>query len=313
MKLLIAHISFIPLTQKKILTQEFKGKPIELAEIKLKENVLFIRTKTRYHVNLLFDNFILDTNGRLLGGKIGKDREMKLPKHDELGFHKDINRISPFVDFFWDSEDQFIFVEKNSSVFDDYEYVFNSIQTHLNKLLEPYDWAVFIEPITEKRDFWEAYTHFPLVYDISFELHMPNLFGGSQKDLSESLKGINKEFNATSVSQTLSNSEGKLSLNKKDSFIETVLNWIINGAGSWTISGRMTPQQKKETITSKKSATIKTEDLNVELENYSADEVKSIIQKVKPKIVAMRNPPPVASKKARVSKKSIERKAESKK
>ena len=219
MKFLIAHISFVPLTQRKLITEKFDGKPIQLAEKMLQSNVQFIRTKTRYHVDLIFDNFVFDKDKRLLCGKIGINKETTLPKHDAKGFHKDVDKISPFVNFLWDSEDQFILVEKNASVFDNYEYVFNSIQSHLGKLLEPYGWGVFIEPITEKKDFWDAYSRFSSVYEVTFELHMPNLFGNTQKELAESLKDSNKRFNTTSVSQTLSNSEGKLNLNKKDSLI----------------------------------------------------------------------------------------------
>jgi len=303
MKLLIAHISFVPLSQKKLTSEEFKGKPIELAEFKLKENVHYIRSKKRYHVNLIFDNFVFDANGRILGGKIGKDKEAKLPKHDELGFHKDVNKLSPFVDFLWDGEGQFILIERNTSVFEDYEYVFNSIQSHLGKLLEPYEWGVFVEPITEKRDFWDAYKKFSYVYEVSFELHMPNIFGNLQKELSESLKDLNKSFNATSVSQTLLNPEGKLNFNVNDSMIEKLLNWIANGAGCWGIIGKVSEEAKKEKVTSKKSATIKTEDIDIELKNYSAEEVHKIISKIRPKIAAMRVPEPTQKSKKKPSKK----------
>ena len=112
----------------------------------------------------------------------------------------------------------------------------------------------------------------------------------------------------------LSNTEGRLHLDKKDSFIDTLLNWIINGAGSWAINGKRGAKQKKEKITSKRSATIKTEDLDVELENYSADEVKDILQKVMPKVTAMRKPKPLSeSKKTKDKKTEIEKMPKTKK
>ena len=197
MKFLIAHISFVPLVQKKLILKEFDGKPIQLIEKLLVENVHFDRIKTRYHVSIIFDNFIFDEKKRLLGGKIGIDKETQLPKHDERGFHKDIDKITPFVNFLWDGEDQFILVEKNASVFNNYEYVFNSIQSHLGNLIEPFGCGVFIEPITERKDFWEAYSRFDSIYEVTFELHMPNLFGDTQKELASLLKDSHRRFNTT--------------------------------------------------------------------------------------------------------------------
>ncbi|MDG6219350.1 MAG: hypothetical protein QCI00_07905 [Candidatus Thermoplasmatota archaeon] len=288
MELCIAQMSFIPLTQKKLLSKRFSGTPIELAESLLRIKTQYRREKKKKYVNLIFDNFIEDANGDLIGGKLGRDIEKKLPKHNDEGFYKKIDELSPFVDFFWERSEQILLVEKNSSVFNNYENVFNSIQAHLNNLLEEYDYNVYIEPITEEKNFWEAYEKFKWLFEVTFELHMPNLGGMTQENLKKSLNKINEDTNATSYLQSYFNPDGKLKLDRADPIIEMFLKWVINGGGSWKMRGKSVEGSKRETLTSKKSVNIKTESVCIELNDYSAEEVKSIFSYVIPKITDMR-------------------------
>lgn len=145
-----------------------------------------------------------------------------------------------------------------------------------------YELRVFLEPLTEKMDFWKAVESYRYLYEVNFELHMPNFLGNTQKEIKEVLDMFKTGYNATGVSNQISNEDGKLKIPMDDQLINTNLEWITNGGGAWSIRGKKAEGKKKAKITSTKSQYIKTEETSIELENYNVKELLAILSALKP-------------------------------
>ena len=284
MKVHIARMSFISSAQKTLFKPEFEGTPVELAEKLLVDNTQYIPKKKRGFVGLIFGGFIFDTDRRLLSAKLGKTKEIIIPKYDDdkKDFLDKKDTSYPHVYFLWDRDEQAILLEKNTSVFQNYETVLRSIEDHFNNQLAKHELRVFIEPLTEKTDFWRAIETYKYLYEVTFKLHMPNLFGETQKDMKNILEIFRDRYNATGVSDQISNPDGRLNIPDDDSQVNTNLEWITKGGGSWSIRGKKVDAKRKVKITSTRSQNIKVEE-TVEIENYDVEEVKYILSILKPK------------------------------
>lgn len=284
MKVHIARLSFISPSQKTLSNSKFEGTSIELAEKLLVDHPSYSPKKKRGFVSLIFGGFIIGTDGRLLSAKLGKAKEVKLPDYDKdkIDFLDKKGMLYPHVYLFWDRDEQVILIERDTSVFQNYETVLKSIEDHLNGLLAEYELRVFIEPLTEKTDFWNAIRTYEYLYGVNFELHMPNFFGETQKAIKEVLEMHKRDYNATGVSTQISNPDGGLDIPEDDPQINTNLEWITKGGGSWAIRGKKAEGKKKVKLTSTRSQNIKVEE-TIEIENYTAEEVLSILSVIRPK------------------------------
>ncbi|MCM1566269.1 MAG: hypothetical protein NC238_10035 [Dehalobacter sp.] len=286
MKFYLGHIQFIPSAQRKLDAAKYSGKPIELAEKLLQEHNSYSPSKQRGYTSLVFDNFILDTSdGRLLAALIGKGVLREVPKHNENGFYKAKDDQWPFVVLLWDREEQIILIEKDQSVFQNYEAVFKSIEDHFNNLFDPYELRVYIEPKTEKVSFWNAVEKFKYIYVVTFELHRPNLLGITDEQLAESIDKA-KQFNGTSVSTSILNPDGGLALPRNHPIIMACLNWIANGGGSWLLKGKKSEESRPETVSSKNSDNYRSEEIPLEVETLNPTSIKSTLSKFKPRFSA---------------------------
>jgi len=283
MKFHIARMSFIPSAQKTLLKPKYECTPVELAENLLKNNPQYIRTKQKGFISLYFGDFIFGDDGRLLSLKLGKSTDVILPKYDGGKYHDEIEKIYPHVNFLWDRDEQVILIEKNTGVFRNYETVIKSIECHLNNLLAKFEYRIFIEPLTEKVNFWKVIQTYDYIYEVNFELHMPNFFGKTQETIRDILKMYQGNYNATGISTKISNPDGRLIISENDPQINADLDWITEGGGAWYVKAKKEGSKKKATLTSTKSQNIKTEDTSIELENYNADEVISIFTAIRPK------------------------------
>jgi len=284
MKVHIARLSLVPSAQKTLVEPRFEGTRIELAERLLVEHTRYIPKKKQGFISLIFGGFIFETDGRLLSAKLGKAKEMKLLDYDDdKKDFLDMEYTSyPYVYLLWDRDEQVMLIERDTSVFRNYETVLNSIEDHLNNLLAEYELRVFIEPLTEKADFWRTIQMFKYIYEVTFELHMPNFLGKTQGHLKEILKMFEEEYNATGVSTRISNPDGRLDIPEYDPQTNTNLEWITKGGGSWSISGKKEGRKIRTKITSTKSQNIKTEETSIEFENYNAGEVIAILSVLRP-------------------------------
>ncbi|MCK4475125.1 MAG: hypothetical protein KAU16_00165 [Methanophagales archaeon] len=70
-----------------------------------------------------------------------------------------------------------------------------------------------------------------------------------------------------------------MEVSENDPKINATLEWIMKGGGVWSIKGKKEGGKRKVKITSTKNA--KTVDTSVEIENYTAEEVATIISSLK--------------------------------
>lgn len=289
MKFYIAHIQFIRAKQKKLVPHQYSGKPIELAEKLILAHKIYAPSQKRNYTSLIFDNFVTDpVDGSLLAALVGKGVQKEVPKHGKNGYYKVKDDQWPNVVLLWDRCEQLILIQKDNRVFSNYESVFISIEDHLNKLLDSYEYRAYIEPKTEEISFWNTINEYEYLYDVNFELHMPNFLGRTHEALAESLNE-GKEFNATSLGYSISNPDGNLIVPQNHNIIVVALSWIANGGGWWLIRGKKSDNSKSETVTSKESMNYRTEELNVDLENFSPKNVSSILSEVRPRIAAQKS------------------------
>jgi hypothetical protein len=153
-----------------------------------------------------------------------------------------------------DREEQVFIIEKNSSVFSNYNSLFNSIEDHLNSLLHEYDLSVSIAPITSTINFWKRISEYDYIYTVNFELFMPNLFGNTNKSAKNILSDVKEKHNADKLSEQISNEEGALNLSESDDGINNWLDWIGKGGGKWFIRCKKGTSKRKNKITSAKEA-----------------------------------------------------------
>jgi hypothetical protein len=286
MKFHIALLSFVPSVQKTLLKPEFKGTRIELAENLLKDNAKYIpRRGKRGYISLYFGDFLFGDDGRLLSARLGKSKDVILPKYDDSKqeYYTKEDKTYPHVYFLWDRDEQTILIERDTSVFWNYEVVLKSIEDHLNNLMNAYEIRVFIEPLTEKMDFWKAIKSYKYLYEVNFELHMPNSLGKTLSAIKEALDMYKKDYNATGVSNQISNEDGRLKIPEDDQQVNANLEWITKGGGKWTTKGKKADGKRKAKITSTKSQYIRTEETTVELENYDIEEILVILAELRRK------------------------------
>ena len=245
-------MSFIPIKQKKLFKPEFEGTAIELIERLLVENPQYsVGERKKGFTNLYFGDFAYDKDNRMILLKLGKQKEWKRSDYREAKFIDEIKEDYPHVLLLWDRNEQTILIERNTAIFPNYLTVFKSIENHFNNLLEKFELEVYIVPIPKKGDFWKIIKEYQLIYEISFELYQPNLFGETEKSVKEILECFNEEYNATSVTITIANPRGNLKVADINQRIIDDINWVDKGGGTWKLKCRKSQTAKKETITSR--------------------------------------------------------------
>jgi hypothetical protein len=286
MEFIIAQLSFIKSKQIKFESISPSEKPIEILESRIKDKDRYIPRKMKAgKIPLYFGDFLFDENKQLLSIKLGRTRKTQTPKFQNGRFLDKTEDTFPHVFLLWDRKEQAILIEKKVTIFYDYELVLKSLEDHFNNLISDLDVSVFLEPKSDTADFWKIIDENEYIYEVGFTLHMPNLFGNLQKPLKETLENLQKKYNNTEVTTQIANPEGNLTLNKTDPDINENLVWISKGGGSW--EARVTKlinkrRDKKVKITSVSDKFLKVFSTTIEIENYSANEVKSIIRELKP-------------------------------
>jgi hypothetical protein len=251
-------LSFNELKQKKISIKPFEGTKMNLVEKLLQDHFEYDKKSSRGYVDFHLGNFITKNEGdkNFHFATLGKYKPVEIKKFnkDEKEHYKESSISSPWVSFLIDRKEQVFIIEKNSSVFSKYEPLFNSIEDHLNNLLQEYDISVSIAPVSSPSNFWTYISEYDYVYSVNFELFMPNLFGNTDGAAKEFLSDAKEKYNADSVSEQISNKDGALDLDPKDKGINKWLNWIGKGGGKWNIGCKKGPNAQREHIGSVKRA-----------------------------------------------------------
>lgn len=280
MKFHVARISFILSSQRRL--TKIEENPIDLLEKQMALRPKYT-SRRKKQAPLIFDNFINDSHGSLILIKLGKEREVKIPKHaDKVGFYDESETISPSVNVIWDRINQFVAIEHKTSVFPDYEYVFDSISKHFNNLLDPMGYIVVIEPIFKKEEFWNIIKNSTKIYQLSFTLHMPNLFGDTNRSISDVLRTVQSSYNASSVTNKLENPDGNLNIEENNEEINSQLDWTKHGGGSWeAVTKQKETSRRKIKFSSKSAFQGITVETNVDIENYSKEEAIKILGEIR--------------------------------
>lgn len=212
-----------------------------------------------------------------MAGVISKRSKVKLhtrefQEHDEEDF--------PPVVWLWDREEQVILVENKTSVFSSASVAAKSFSKIANNLyLAEKALRAHIEPKTTESAFWEAFDSFAHVKEVSFSLSAPNLFGSTKKEIGDFLHEVVDETNASEFSPVFKNKDGNLSL-KPSSWLNAMVDWVKEGAGSWKIKGKSSHKEKYKVISSQSKAKVlivKGSISEVQLEGYGHEEVAEIL------------------------------------
>lgn len=231
-----------------------------------------VHKKTSYTLKLS----IKPTDG-VMAGVISKQQKIK--GHDKDFREYDVDNYPPIV-WIWDREEQVLLVEKKTSVFKDAHQVAKAFEDLANNdYLAQLGLRIFIEPCLEMDDFWSEYQRLPFIDKVSFTLITPNIFGSSKQALTDDLRKLEEDTNANAVTTTFENKDGNLKL-KSSHWASVLVDWVKDGGGSWLIKGRKTLKSKSTIVSSNQTAKIvliEGEISEIELDGYSANDVKEII------------------------------------
>lgn len=221
---------------------------------------------------------IYDDENGYMAGIISKKSNVKF--HDR-NFSLHTEDDFPPVLWFWDRVEQIILVENKTSVFSSASVAAKTFSKISNNLvLIENGFRAHINPVLVESAFWEAFNSFDYVSEVGFELTAPNLFGSTKKDIGDFLHEVVNETNASEFKPVFKNQDGNLNLKQSD-WLNAMIDWVKDGAGSWYMWGKHKPKGKSKRITSQQRAKLLVVDGNiteVELDGYVAEDVAGIIE-----------------------------------
>lgn len=224
-------------------------------------------------------------NNQTIGVMAGMVAKAKiLNGHDSEFNAYSVDNYPPMV-WFWDREQQVILLEKKTTVFATATAACKAFSIITNNfLLSELGLRVDITPVLNENDnnFWAEYEKFECVESVAFELIPPNLFGNTEKEMKKALNNAADITNANKITTIFENKDTKLNL-KNNGLLNNLVNWCRKGGGIWTLRGRLLGQNKQITnIKSEKTAKIiimaKEHITEVQLQNYQAEDISSILE-----------------------------------
>ena len=225
--------------------------------------------------------YINDQLNGYMAGVISKKSSVKL--HDRnFKIHNEEN--FPPVVWLWDRSEQVILIENKTSVFSNAGVAAKTFSNISNNIiLAERGLRAHVNPKTIDSAFWETFESFEYVNEVKFNLAAPNLFGSTKKEIGEFLHEVVDETNASEFSPVFKNPDGNLNL-KPSSWLNAMVDWVKDGAGTWSISGKRTLKDKYKKIGSKTRAKLLVIDGDItelELENYEPQDVAEIVQMIR--------------------------------
>ncbi len=286
-----ARMSFLKTSQTTLTQETPKDPPIILAEKFLISGPDHITAPRMVHnmrrakgrVDFYIGNFLTE-NSRLIAFKIGKKKLRPLGIHSKRTFKNIEQEHFPSSTVLWSADTQIILIEKPKKDQMRVKSIINNLQSYLSSLLIAYGFTVIIEPLTYKSTFWDVIDKYDRIYSVEFTLTAPNFLGLSE-GAKELVSNTKENYNADRTSLKLASEEGNLQIRKGNSLVESLLSWIVPGAGRWVAYVGL--NAKKIPIRSESAP----KTLNEELPKYDAEIAKeftskavdSIDEKQKPK------------------------------
>lgn len=220
------------------------------------------------------------TVGDYIIASLGKQSEAELSGPPSTGFQATVQEEWPHVLVIINTGPhqpvgQTIAVLKDGNVFKAPLNALRSLvddMTANNELLDGYE--LILNSVSTKESFWEIIrSRTGRIQKLTFDLAAPN-FLGLNDEISESMKKIKTQYNATKATVAIENPEGSLHVPKQDAFVEQAVNYATKGAGDIKLK-----VQEEGTINAKRNivtASISTIDTKVVIESENPETVKDI-------------------------------------
>lgn len=217
---------------------------------------------------------IFDDNNAIIGGKLGKESNRKIPTLKDGNLAKIPTTLYPFVLYIIDREEQVILFEYNSDAFPNELSVFNYLSSILNRELWREGLEAKINPLSSKGFFWELVNEADKIYSVHFALNAPNMLGIAYDNLKDILMNEKQESNANKLEFIKTNDAGELKI-KDTRFHNEAVGWIEDGAGEWalTLQSKMTGNRKKRIKNTEQLTTFE-----IELQEVIDDDMKKIMK-----------------------------------
>ena len=185
-------------------------------------------SKLGFIVERVVDNFVFAKLGKKATSLIGAPPE----EHFEKKKMDDWLDCSVFINLSDDKNvGQSIAFERKRHIFDDPLIQLKALGEKINLHLKEFGYRIEINPIADKREFWNLYRENKGSID---EFHVkaiaPNLFGGSD-EFSEELKKAKELYNMTTLEVSVKNDEKNLTLPEGDNFVTQALDYTAKGGG----------------------------------------------------------------------------------
>jgi|GEM_PF-925355 len=211
-------------------TLENKSLIIKDFLVELKSTVKF---KFEYQKKDQILYYINDVEDRYFLLKFARDHKTELFVEGE----NDINKINapnfPPVYIIFDIVEHIILIQYDQKAFSNTFTSAKALEQMLSSIAEKFSYVVNIEAIKQKDSFWEMVTDYNEIIQVTFKFHSPNLFEGVLS-FSRFASLLKDKFNTSTTELTFKNEKDSLRFNKDEEDTSEILEYIDNGAGSWT-------------------------------------------------------------------------------
>ena len=224
--------------------------------------------------------------GDYIVASLGKKSEVNLSGPPETGFESKKQEEWPNVLLIINTSKeqpfgQTIAVQLNASVFEYPEFPIKSLVVELQKrsgLECVFDYEFIVHGVKNESSFWDIVKKKSgKISKLTFDLATPN-FLNLNDELSESLKQVRRDYNATSIETTLKNNNGGIFVPRSSQLINELVNYSNNGAGEIKIQtiddGRISTTEYKT------STTIEQNEMRVVVEGNDLDKIKEICDSI---------------------------------
>lgn len=222
--------------------------------------------------------YVYDHENGYMAGVISKKSNVKYHDRD-FEVHTEDNY--PPVLWFWDRAEQAILVENKTAVFSSASVAAKTFSHLANNIsLSESGFRAHVHPKLVESAFWDTFNSFKYVSEVSFTLAAPNMFGSTKKEIGEFLHEVVDETNASEFTPIFKNPDGNLNL-KPSKWLSAMIDWVKDGAGSWSIRGKNNIKERYKPITSNQRAKILIINGHItelELENYKPHDVAEIVE-----------------------------------
>jgi hypothetical protein len=239
-KFKLYRYTMTPIIEQPSLLPNAKTKHELIQELFLKVNQNV--SQSEENRTLVYSRIYNTKNNRFIVSKVAKQKNIKTHGSPENNFREEDIPDWPNSYLIINTDDhpkngQLIAFEQNSQYFPDPLVALKNIKDKFNKSLNMSGWKVEIEPLTQKKSFWEyVEKNKGSVQKLTFNFNSPNLFGGKTA-LEEEMRVLREDSLATNLEVTLSNPSGTIDIKKSGllkKFYAESMEYIRKGGGSWS-------------------------------------------------------------------------------